>query len=98
MACNKKPATSEHPHTSNRANWDIASEAALIQFLLKHKSNASDGINFKAPTFKVAAVHLNHLTSFDSKSTIKGGAKNSASCKNKWARVCALVQVFRVTS
>jgi hypothetical protein len=87
MAC-KKPTTSKEPPTSTRANWDTACEAALIKFLLKHKSEAGDGVNFKMPTFKAAAVHL---ASF----TVKGGAKTEPSCKNKYAQVCALQHLCR---
>ena len=68
---------------STHVSWDMGSEAALIDFLLEHKSEAGDGINFKVPTFKKAAIHL---ISF----TLKGGAKSAASCKNKWAWVCTL--------
>jgi len=87
MAC-KKPTTSEEPSIFTHVSWDPVSKAALIRFLLKHKSEASDGINFKASTFKATAIRL---TSF----TIKGGAKTWGSYKNKWAWVCViLVKVF----
>lgn len=69
------------PIPSSCANWDTASEAALIDFLLKNKAEAGDGTNFKTPTFKKAAVHLIPFTQ-------KGGAKSALSCKNKWFRVC----------
>ena len=82
----KKPASSDAPG-STCAHWDTASKAALITFLLEHKSEAGDGMSFKAPTFNKAAIHLIPFT-------LKGGAKNVASCKNKWAWVCALYQSF----
>ena len=82
----KIPASSDAPG-STRTRWDTVSEAALITFLLEHKSEAGDGMSFKAPTFEKAAIHLIPFT-------LKGGAKNVASCKNKWARVCALYQSF----
>ncbi|KAI0273028.1 hypothetical protein BGY98DRAFT_921795 [Russula aff. rugulosa BPL654] len=84
----KKPATSEDPPTSTRAIWNTACEAALIEFLFKHKSEASDGFNLKMPTFKAAVVHLASFTA-------KGGAKTTASCKNKWAQVCTLQLLCR---
>ena len=67
----KKPASSEAPPTtSSCASWDTAGGAALIDFLLlEHRSEAGDGINFKAPTFKKAAIHMAPLT-------VKGGVKS----------------------
>ena len=82
----KKSASSDAP-ASTHASWDTASEAALIAFLLKHKSEADDGINFKALTFKKAAIYMIPFT-------CKCGAKSAASCNNKWARVCALYESF----
>lgn len=87
MAC-KKPATSEDPSTSTCAIWDTACEAALIEFLFKHKSKAGNGFNFKMPTFKAAAVHL-------ASSTAKDGAKTATLCKNKWVQICTLQLLCR---
>jgi hypothetical protein len=78
----KKPASSDAP-ASTHASWDTASEAALIDIFLEPKSEAGNGINFKAPTFKKAAIHLLPFT-------LKGGARIVASCKNKWAQVLGL--------
>jgi len=77
----KRPASSDA--ASTHTSWDTTSEAALIDFLLGHKSEAGDRFKFKALTFKKAAIHLIPFT-------LKGGAKNPALCKNKWAQVCAL--------
>lgn len=66
--------------TVDRAHWSAADESALVFFLLEHKSEAGDGANFKAQTWKAAAEVLG-------KTVAKGGPKTAASCKNKWQRV-----------
>ena len=78
----KTPAPSDGPQVPQHSctQWDIKSEAALINFLLEHILEAGNSLNFKFPTFKKAAAYLAPLT-------VKGGVKNGTSCKNKWARV-----------
>jgi hypothetical protein len=64
-----------------RATWTQDDETALITFLLKHKSEAGDGGNFKSSTWTLVATKMNGLKK-------KGGEKTADSCKGKWTRVC----------
>ena len=67
------------PLPTGNAHWTKEDEEKLISYLWDHRSEG-DGYNFKtSPTWKGAATHLNQ-------SITKGGAKNSAGCKGKWAR------------
>jgi hypothetical protein len=59
------------------AAWTLADETTLINFLWDNKAVAGDGMAFKSPTWTAAAALL-------MKTRTKGGAKNAASCKNKW--------------
>ena len=61
--------------------WTQEDETALIDFLIAHKSEAGDGLNFKQSVWTVAAAHLQPITT-------KGGPKNGDKCKTKWGRVC----------
>ena len=80
----KKPTSSDAP-PSTCTSWDAASEAALIDFHLENNSEAGNGINFKALTFKKATIHLIPFA-------LKGGAKNPASCTSGLGSV--LSQLF----
>ena len=53
---------------------------ALIDFLIAHKSEAGDGLNFKASVWTAATAHMQPVTT-------KGGPKHADKCKAKWGRV-----------
>ena len=53
---------------------------ALINFLITHKSEAGDGLNFKASVRTAATAHIQPVTT-------KGGPKHADKCKAKWGRV-----------
>ena len=61
--------------------WTQEDETALIDFLITHKSEDGDGLNFKPSVWTAAATHLQPITT-------KGGPKNGDKCKAKWGRVC----------
>jgi hypothetical protein len=60
--------------------WTQEDETALIDFLIAHKSEAGDGLNFKGSVWTAAAAHMQPVTT-------KGGPKNGDKCKAKWGRV-----------
>jgi hypothetical protein len=71
------PATPAAQQDSTRAHWTIADKTELIDFILDHKAEGGDGLNFKGATWTAAAKLL------DAKRT-KGGIKTSLACKNKF--------------
>jgi hypothetical protein len=72
--------TAATEQVSTRAHWTTADETELIDFILDHKAEGGDGLNFKAATWTAAAKLL------DTQRT-KGGIKTSLACKNKFANV-----------
>ena len=66
---------------TGRAVWTIEDESALISFLIEHKSEAGDGVDFKQPTWVSAAQELAKRVPH------KGAPKTADSCKNKWSKV-----------
>lgn len=63
-------------------HWTLDNKTALLHFLIDHKAEAGDGLNFKASVWNAAAAHLNPLTT-------KSGPKNDEKYKSKWTRVSA---------
>jgi hypothetical protein len=61
-------------------HWSSADEIAFIDFLIAHKAEAGDGLNFKPSVWTAAAEHMRPLTT-------KGGPKQADKCKAKWGRV-----------
>ena len=61
-------------------HWSQDNEIAFIDFLIAHKAEGGDGLNFKASVWTAAAEHMRPLTT-------KGGPKNPDKCKAKWGRV-----------
>ncbi|KAF8487628.1 hypothetical protein F5888DRAFT_1624451 [Russula emetica] len=61
------------------AHWHTSDEAALIEFLVKHKAQGGD-VNFKGVTWTAAATHMIPYTE-------RGDPKTAAVCKNKWTRL-----------
>jgi hypothetical protein len=74
--------TSDLPSTSVAVHWTVEEEAILIDFLVAHKAEAGDGLNFKASFWTTAAEHMRPHTK-------KGGIKTANKCKSKWTRVSA---------
>ena len=62
-------------------HWSAANETAFVDFLIAHKAEAGDGLNFKPSVWTAAAEHMRPLTT-------KGGPKHAEKCKAKWGRVC----------
>ena len=60
--------------------WTHEDETALIDFLIAHKSEAGDGVNFKPSVWTAAAIHMQPVTT-------KCGPKHADKCKAKWGRV-----------
>ena len=60
--------------------WTQEEETALINFLITHKSEAGDGVNFKPSVWTATAIHMQPVTT-------KGGPKHADKCKAKWGRV-----------
>jgi Myb/SANT-like DNA-binding domain len=71
---------------SDRAVWTQEDETVLLAFLLEHKAEVGDGINFKQAVWTAAASEM-------AKRPHKGAAKSANSCKNKWAKVRDLTWV-----
>src|ERR1700722_7319450 len=72
-----------------KADWSVEDETALIDFLITHKAEAGDGLNYKSSTWTAAAAHMLPLTT-------KGGPKTADKCKTKWGRVCVTYRIFRL--
>jgi len=66
------------------AHWSLADENVLLDYLWEHRSEAGEGVSFRAPTLAGAAAKLKETT-------MKGGLKTGGSCKNKWGKVCCIV-------
>ena len=62
-------------------HWTPEDESALIAFLVDHKAEAGDGMNFKTSTWKAAVAEME-------KHRAKGATKGHLACKNKYAQVC----------
>ena len=75
-----KAGTSDLPSTSGTVHWTVEEEAILIKFLVVHKAEAGNGLNFKTSIWTAAAEHMQLHTK-------KGGIKTASKCKSKWARV-----------
>jgi hypothetical protein len=71
--------------TKERARWTTEDETELLNFLIEHKSEAGDGLNFKKPTWTAAATHVNEIAS--SRGNSRGALKSSESCKAKYRAV-----------
>ena len=65
---------------TSHVQWTEQDEAALIAFLITHKAEGGDGLNFKQSFWTAAAEHMKQHTT-------KGGPKVADKCKAKWARV-----------
>ena len=61
-------------------HWSAANETAFIDFLIAHKAEAGNSLNFKPSVWTAAAEHMQLLTT-------KGGPKHAEKCKAKWGRV-----------
>jgi hypothetical protein len=68
------------PEPSSKAQWTEADEIALIEYIADHKSEAGDGMKFKASFWSGAA---NEMVSHSA----LGGVKTSQGCSSKWDRV-----------
>ena len=68
----------------SNANWSLPDENALLEYLWDQRSEAGEGVSFKAPTFTGAAAKVQATTT-------KGAPKTMSSCKNKWGKVCCLI-------
>ena len=62
-------------------HWSEEDESAFVDFLIIHKAEAGDGLNFKPSVWAAAAQHMWPFT-------MKGGSKDASQCKAKWGRVC----------
>jgi len=62
------------------AQWSLADEDALLDYLWDHRAEAGEGMSFKGPTLTAAATKVQVTT-------MRGGPKTAASCKNKWGKV-----------
>ena len=68
-----------------RAHWTDEEIRALLTYLVDHKSEAGEGVNFTKKTFKGAAESL-ALSGL----RVKGAVKTADACKRKWATVCCI--------
>ncbi|KAH9051664.1 hypothetical protein EDB87DRAFT_1735101 [Lactarius vividus] len=59
--------------------WSPIDEDTLLDYLWDHRSEAGEGMSFKAPTLTGAAAKVQEMTT-------KGGPKMMGSCKNKWGK------------
>ena len=60
--------------------WTQEDKTALINFLITHKSEAGDGVNFKPSVWTATVIHMQPVST-------KGGPKHADKCKAKWGRV-----------
>ncbi|KAH9021496.1 hypothetical protein EDB85DRAFT_2152307 [Lactarius pseudohatsudake] len=73
-------------HGSNTF-WSPIDEDTLLDYLWDHRSEAGEGMCFKAPTLTGAAAKVQETTT-------KGGPKTMGSCKNKWGKFKELYLVI----
>ncbi|KAJ7932029.1 hypothetical protein B0H13DRAFT_1526525, partial [Mycena leptocephala] len=59
------------------AAWLQPDEKKLIEYLVEHQAAAGDGTDFKAFTFRGAAIHVNSTRT-------KGGPNSGKSCEQKY--------------
>ncbi len=74
------PEAPPPPEASGKAQWSVADEIALIDYIANHKAEAGDGMKFKPSFWSGAAKEM------VSHSTL-GGVKTSQGCSSKWDRV-----------
>jgi hypothetical protein len=74
------------PTVAEKAVWNPAETAGLIDFLIEHRSEG-DGINFKSSTFNAAAAATTPFWTV-------WPAKTGKMCKTKWSGICLLVFYF----
>jgi hypothetical protein len=67
-------------------HWELEEERELISFLVTHKSEAGDTMNFKSSVFSDAAIHLNRMYPAQ-----KCAPKSQSSCKTKWSNVSVII-------
>jgi hypothetical protein len=70
-------ATSAPPE---KANWNEAETATLVEYLWEHRSEAGDGGTFKDVTMRAAAEHI-------ADKHTAGPIKLLKHCKTKWTGV-----------
>jgi hypothetical protein len=63
-----------------KASWTEADEVIFIQYIGDRKSEAGDGMKFKALFWTAVAATMQPLT-------MQGGPKTAAGCSAKWDRV-----------
>lgn len=69
------------PEASGKAQWSDADEIALIEYIAEHKSEAGEGMKFKASFWTGAAKKMVSHSAM-------GGVKTPQGCSSKWDRVC----------
>src|ERR1700679_2470388 len=74
------PPPTPQAEASGKAQWSEADEIALIEYIATRKSEAGDGMKFKASFWTGAAKEMVAHSAF-------GGVKTSQGCSSKWDRV-----------
>lgn len=75
--------------TDDRAHWNDAETEALLQFLLKNKSEMGESGSFPSSTFSKAAEAIKPLLS-------AGPVKTGKMCKGKWTSVRTITPLSSV--
>jgi hypothetical protein len=64
----------------SKAYWTEDKTKALLAYLVDHKAEAGEGVNFQKKTYNGAAESLAAMR-------VKGGEKTGDACKRKWKHV-----------
>lgn len=67
---------------TNKCSWTTDDETALIDFLLEHKAEMTDGTGFKPVIWTGAAALMANRPTV-------GAVRSATACKTKWGRVSA---------
>jgi hypothetical protein len=92
MAPRKKPtAPANNAATSgsgSSTHWTTEETSRLIEYLIIHRAEGGDGVNFKQTTFTGAADLLLEPPDGIAKENYVVNNRDWLSCKNKWNSVC----------
>ncbi|KAK7012648.1 hypothetical protein R3P38DRAFT_2469036, partial [Favolaschia claudopus] len=75
--------------TTGGAVWLLQDQENLLSYLVDHVADAGDGGNFRAATFRGAAIYMES-------SRTKGGPKTAKSCESKYRELRKLWKLVRI--
>jgi hypothetical protein len=89
MAPRKKPTPPAASSSDSSAHWTTEETSHLIEYLILHRAEGGDGVNFKQAAFTGAADYLLEPPDGIAKENwVVENKRDWLSCKNKWKLVC----------